>query len=248
MFYHAAPAGRARIIKGHPFAGRMERVVISLGGSIINPEERDGEFLNQLASLLRKFAQDHEIYVVCGGGKIARYYINTGRELNASEDQLDELGIGATRLNARLLQLALGNVAEGTIPHTIEEAAEQGRKGIIVVMGGTTPGHTTDGVSAALAERVGAARIVNATAVDGVYSDDPWKVKDTKKIHHMTFQQLLDMLGDGHGAGRSGVFDPMGADIALRCRIPVLVIAGRDLEEMSQAIRGGPIKGTIIDG
>lgn len=106
-------------------------------------------------------------------GRIARYYITTGRELNASEDQLDEMGIAATRLNARLLQLALGSAAEASVPHTVEEAAKQGRKGRVVVMGGTTPGHTTDGVSAALAERVGATRVVNATSVDGVYSADP---------------------------------------------------------------------------
>jgi len=225
----------------------MDRVVISLGGSVITPDERDGEFLNRMAVLLRELASDHQLYVVCGGGKVARYYITTGRELGASEDQLDELGIGATRLNARLLQLALGDV-QATIPHTVEEAAAQGGKGRIVVMGGTTPGHTTDGVSAALAEAVGAARIVNATSVDGVYTADPRRDKDARKLGRLTFQQLQDMLGDRHGAGNSGVFDPMGAAIVLRRRIPLLVIAGRDLEEMARAVRGQPVNGTLIDG
>jgi len=103
-------------------------------------------------------------------------------------------------------------------------------------------------VSAALAKEVGAVRIVNATSVDGVYSADPRKDKDAVKYDRLSFQQLRDMLGDEHGPGRSGVFDPMGAAIVLSCRIPVLVVAGRDLEEMAKAIRGEKINGTLIDG
>ena len=193
----------------------MEKVVISLGGSIIIPDDRDGAFLNDFASLLRSLVQGPMIiYVVCGGGKIARYYIVTGRELSAAEDQLDELGIEVTRLNARLLQLALGPLAfDRTCRRRSEEPPPRAGKGKVAVMGGTTPGHTTDGVSAALAERVGASRIVNATSVDGVYSADPRKVKDCVKYDHLTFQQLDDMMHKGkHGAGASHVFDPLGAD------------------------------------
>jgi uridylate kinase len=227
----------------------MEKVVISLGGSIIIPDDRDGAFLNDFANLLRSLAHDLDIYVVCGGGKIARYYIVTGRELSATEEQLDEMGIDVTRLNARLLQLALREQAYDKVPHTVEETAFQGKRGKVAVMGGTTPGHTTDGVSAALAEKVGASRIVNATSVDGVYSHDPRKVKDCVKYDHLTFQQLDDMMHKGkHGAGASHIFDPLGAAIVKRCRIPILVVDGRDLEEMRAAILGQKIKGTVIDG
>jgi uridylate kinase len=227
----------------------MEKIVISLGGSIIIPDHRDGAFLNDFAALLRSLSKDLEIYVVCGGGKIARYYIVTGRELSASEDQLDELGIEVTRLNARLLQLALGPLAFDHVPQTVGGAVSQGNKGKVVIMGGTTPGHTTDGVSAALAERVGACRIVNATSVDGVYSADPHKVKDCVKYDRLTFEQLGGMMHQGkHGAGASHIFDPLGAAIVKRCRIPILVVDGRDLEEMRAAILGQKIKGTVIDG
>jgi uridylate kinase len=227
----------------------MDKVVVSLGGSIIIPDDRDGAFLNSFASLLKELSSGLDIYVVCGGGKIARYYIVTGRELNASEDQLDEMGIDVTRLNARLLQLALGDLAYGEVPHTVEQTASQGGEGKVSVMGGTTPGHTTDGVAAALAEKVGASRIVNATSVDGVYSADPRKVKDCIKYEHLTFQQLDDMMHKGkHGAGASHIFDPLGAQIVKRCRIPILIVDGRDLSEMRAAILGQKIKGTIIEG
>jgi uridylate kinase len=227
----------------------MEKVVISLGGSIIIPDDRDGEFLRQFASLLRSLADEHEIYVVCGGGKVARYYIVTCRELGAGEEELDELGIEVTRLNARLLQLAMSPMVYENVPHTVEETASQGGKDTVAIMGGTTPGHTTDAVSAALAERVGASRIVNATSVDGVYSSDPRKDRNSVKFDRLSFQQLDDLMHKGtHGAGRSHVFDPLGAEIVRRCRIPILVVDGRDLGEVGNAVRGQGIKGTIIDG
>lgn len=226
----------------------MEKVVISLGGSIIIPDDGDGAFLDRLASLLRTMVDEMELYVVCGGGKIARYYIQTGRELGVEEEKLDELGIEVTRLNARLLQLALGEVAYGSVPTTIEETIRLGRAGRVAIMGGTTPGHTTDGVSAELAERVGAARIVNATSVDGVYSADPRKDPGATKYDRLSFLELEGMMERGHGAGSSHVFDPLGAMIVRRSRIPLFIVAGRDLQEMGDAIRGRAIKGTVIDG
>lgn len=227
----------------------MDKVVISLGGSIIIPNDRDGEFLQRFASLLHTLTKEHEMYVVCGGGKVARYYITTGRHLGASEEQLDELGIEVTRLNAGLLRVALGDGPLDAIPRTVAEAASQHRPGSIMVMGGTTPGHTTDAVSAALAEKVGAVRIVNATSVDGVYSSDPRVDPKSVKYDRITFQELEDMMHKGaHGAGRSHIFDPQGAEIVRRCRIPILVVDGRDLDEMECAIRGQGIKGSVIQG
>ncbi len=223
----------------------MEKVVISLGGSIINSEDNDGAFLQGLASILADLSQDRELFIVCGGGKVARYYISTGRHLGSSEEDLDRMGIDVTRLNARLLQLALKENAVENMPRSVEEAANIS-PGKIVVMGGTTPGHTTDGVSAQLAEIIKADRIVNATSVDGVYDRDPRKFKDAKKYDKISFKRLDELMNKKHGAGNSGIFDPMGAEIVMRCRIPIIVVSGRDLLEMGKAIRGERVNGTII--
>jgi uridylate kinase len=57
------------------------------------------------------------------------------------------------------------------------------------------------------------------------------------------------MMGKGkYGAGNSHVFDPLGAEIVKRCRIPILVVDGRDIDDMRNAILGQRIKGTVIDG
>jgi hypothetical protein len=55
-----------------------------------------------------RLSKEHKIYVVVGGGKIAREYIGKARALGASEIFCDQIGIGATKLNAALLIAALG--------------------------------------------------------------------------------------------------------------------------------------------
>ena len=80
----------------------MDSVVISIGGSVLVPNESDADYLKALALLLKRISQTYKLYVVTGGGRIARYYIKTGRGLGADEHFLDELGIYVTRLNAKL--------------------------------------------------------------------------------------------------------------------------------------------------
>jgi len=126
-------------------------LVISYGGSILAPEEIDTGFISRVAELLKK--AEGSVYVVVGGGEIAREYIERGRELGANESLLDEIGILATRMNAYLLLSALGSEAYPRVAESIDEAITAKQR--IVVMGGTVPGHTTDAVAALLAERLG---------------------------------------------------------------------------------------------
>ena len=114
-------------------------VVISIGGSILIPDQNDSVFIGKLAEMLKKASEKVRLCVVCGGGKIARYYTVTGRELGGDEYQLDLLGIGCTRLNAALLALALGDRSSTEIPLDVKTAAKKFKEGKIVVMGGTEP-------------------------------------------------------------------------------------------------------------
>ncbi|QLH75207.1 MAG: UMP kinase [Methanomassiliicoccales archaeon] len=225
----------------------MDTVVISLGGSILIPGDDDHIFLRKVADLIRDLCEERRIFIVCGGGKIARYYISTARELGRPVDELDELGIGVTRLNARLLQMALGDVAVNCMPTTPEEAVSASVEGKVVVMGGTCPGHTTDAVSAMVAEAAGADRIVNGTSVDAAYTADPKKHPDARRISRMTFKALYELVNKGaHGAGPSDVFDRLGAEIAMRNKIPIYIINGRDIDELRKAVLGQEVKGTYI--
>ena len=225
----------------------LEKVVVSVGGSILIPGNDDSEYIRKLASMFRKLSKDMKIVIVCGGGKIARYYTQIGKELGAGVDQRDMLGIDVTRTNARLLAIALGDAAHEDIPYTVSVAAKASMSGKIVVMGGTVPGHTTDAVAAEVASLIPADRIINATSVDAVYSDDPRKDPDAERYSRLTIKELQDIVYSEHDAGRSSVFDPLGIKILIKGKIPLSIVDGRNLEELENAILGRKINGTVID-
>jgi len=165
--------------------------VYSLGGSIL--AGRDAKSLQEYAQALKELANEHQIFVVVGGGRIAREYIEKARALGASEAFCDMIGIGATKLNSALLVAALGDAAPQEIPDSYAQAACLARPGRIVVMGGLAAGQTTDAVSALLAEYVHADKLVVATSVDGVYTADPEKDPAAKKLERMTPQALAHL-------------------------------------------------------
>ena len=227
----------------------MERVVISLGGSVLVPGEGDAAFLARLAALLTELSSTCKIFAVAGGGRIARYYIETGRALGARERRLDELGIDVTRMNARLLGIGLGKNANPEPARTYTEAARLARRFPIVLMGGTAPGWTTDRVAASLARTLRADRLVNATSVDGVYSEDPKENPFARRFERLTYKELIDLMGAGHPrAAPAIVFDPVAARVIAQARIPLLVVDGRDLKALRSAIAGEPFHGTTVTG
>jgi uridylate kinase len=227
----------------------MDTVVVSIGGSILVPDQDDNTYIVELAKMLKEVSQEIKLYVVVGGGRIARYYIKLGRGLGADESYLDDIGIEVSRLNARMLIIALGQYASHLPAKNFDEALSAAKDHKVVCMGGTHPGHTTDAVAAMLGERAGAKRLVNATSVDGVYTADPKKFPDAKKLDKLTFVELIKicMVSDP-GAGPSVVFDPLGAKIVARSRIETRVVHGRDLPELKKAILGEKFKGSVISG
>lgn len=231
-------------IKGLRMA--REKVVISIGGSILIPDDHDADYIGRLARMLEGASGKVDIAVVCGGGKIARYYTQTGRELGGSEDQLDVMGIDATRINAKLLAVALGGFSSTDVKTTTAETAAMAGKVRIPVMGGTEPGHTTDAVAVMLARDLGAARVVNATSVDAVYSEDPRKNPKAERYDRLTIEELGHIVYTDHGAGKSSVFDPLGVKIAEEEGIDIDMVAGRNLPELEKAVLGLPFSGTHV--
>ncbi|MHC1681180.1 MAG: UMP kinase [Methanomassiliicoccales archaeon] len=225
----------------------MDKVVVSLGGSVIVPDDNDDAFLKRFSEMISSLCDRYQIYLVCGGGKIARYYIKVGRNLGLPEPDLDEMGILSTRINAALVAYSLGETSVGKVPTDILEAHRLEKKGMVVVMGGTVPGHTTDAVSAMLAKEVKAVRIINGTSVDAAYTADPRKYPNAERLSRITHQQLYELVNVGlHGAGPSNVFDRLGAQVARDNHIDICIVDGRDLDEMRAAIEGKPIKGTVV--
>jgi uridylate kinase len=221
-----------------------------MGGSVLFTGKGDAEYHHALAKLLHRLARDFALVITTGGGRTAREYIDTGRQLGLTEVELDELGIEVTRLHARLLAGRLGPPAPSVPPTTIAGAVELARHHRLVVMGGTEPGHTTDAVAALLAVRLRAARLVNATNVPGLFERDPRIDPRAKRIPRLTwgeFQEIVRRSTDGK-AGQEFVFDRLGAEALARAGIPLWIVDGRNLENLSVAARGGPADGTLVGG
>lgn len=229
-----------------PAAG--ERVVLSVGGSVLVTGEGDAPYLGALADLLRRVARDHPLVVTTGGGRTARDYIRLGRELGLTEVELDEVGIDVTRLHARLLAARVGPPAPAVPPTTVAQAVHEAHRVSPVLLGGTEPGHTTDGVAALLAARLRAARVVNATNVDGLYDRDPRSNPGARRIDRVgwdEFRALVTTQTDG-SAGQEFLFDRLGAQTLGRAGIPLLIVHGRDLANLESALRGRSFTGSRV--
>ena len=219
------------------------RVVLSLGGSMLI-RNASADSLREYASVLKRLSEQHELYVVTGGGRTARDYIGIARELGADETFCDYIGIAVTRLNAMLLAAALQN-APKSIPHDFREALELSRNYRIVVMGGTFPGHTTDATAALLAEFVSADMLLIATSVDAVYSDDPEKNPDAVRYDRLKPSELVQIVSKiVSRAGSSSVVDLLAAKIIERSGIRTVVFYGTP-ENIEKAVRLET--GTVIE-
>jgi uridylate kinase len=223
-------------------------VVVSIGGSVLLTGAGDREYLGQLGDLLLGLGKEMPLVVTTGGGRTARDYIRLGRDLGLTEVELDEIGIEVTRLHARVLAGRIGPPCPPHPPSSIAQAVHELAHASPVVLGGTEPGHTTDGVAALLASRLRAARLVNATDVDGIYDRDPRTHTDARRIDRLSwpeFRATVHASTTGE-AGQNFVFDRLGADTLARASVPLLVVTGRDLPNLEAAIRGAPFHGSRV--
>ena len=189
--------------------------VIALGGSLLRPEESENRKI--------WFGKLRQLAIVVGGGLPAREGIDLAKNLVSDPDRLDEVGIAATRLNATIIQqilLDIGCNVAPEIPHTTESAGQYFLDYNIVVMGGTTPGHTTDAVAVSLARDCNASDCIIATNVSHIYDKDP--------------------------PGQSAVVDPIAVSIAAKNQINIAVLDGRDVDLIEHALDGKEFEGTLV--
>ena len=96
-------------------------IVISLGGSIIVPERIDVPFLKKFKQIIMGLQADRFV-IICGGGKIARDYQEAAKATAVIRtEDLDWIGIAATRLNAELVRSSFGDEAHEKVIHDPDE-------------------------------------------------------------------------------------------------------------------------------
>ncbi len=225
---------------------RKKLFVISLGGSLINPGQVDTAFLKNFRQLMISQAKKGNRFVlITGGGTLCRHYQNalSGIGKPANSD-LDWLGIYTTRLNAQLARLSFGKLAH---PVVVEDPNKKVNfKEKILVAGGWMPGRSTDDDAVRLAHIYGAKTVINLSNIDYVYTKDPRKFKDAKKIKLASWPEFRKIVGSRWNPGKNAPFDPTAAKLAQKNKLKIIIANGKNLKNLKDILEGKKFKGTII--
>ena len=195
-------------------------VVLSLGGSLIIPNNIDVNFLRKFKAVLAKNSRKYKFVVVCGGGSTAREYIHglEKEKLKRKEFHQGLLGIASTRLNARFMTYFFGNDANKGIPHDMKEVKNMLRIYDIVFCGALryAENETSDGTSAKLAKYF-KTTFINLTNVSGLHDKNPKKFKNAKFISKITWKDFHKIATkQSFKPGQHFVLDQSASKIILR--------------------------------
>jgi uridylate kinase len=220
--------------------------VISIGGSLLVPGEIDATYLKKFKDfILSRVKIEDRFILISGGGRVSRKYTDSLKKVaKVTEENLDWLGIYATRLNANLLRLALGNTAYKEVVMDFEKTITHGKS--VTVAGGWKPGRSSDGAAVRLAELYKAHVVINLTNIDYVYDKDPRKYKDAKKIESMSWKELKKIVGGKWIPGANVPFDPTAASLAEKLKLKVIIANGKNLKNLENILNGKEFVGTEI--
>ena len=221
--------------------------VISLGGSLIVPEEINVKFLKRFKKLIiGQIIKGNKFLIIAGGGRICRKYNEALRLSGAPTNvELDWMGINTTWVNAKLIQLYFGKFA---YPEISKDPTKRiFFKQPILVGGGWKPGRSSDGATVKYASVYGAKTIINLSNIDFIYTKDPRKYQTAKKIEKISWDDFLKIIGPKWIPGKNApFFDPAAAKMAKKNNITVINCNGKNLKNLENILNGKKFIGTAI--
>lgn len=228
-----------------------EKVVISVGGSLIVPEDGiDSQFLQQLNYFIREQLarnKNRQFFLIAGGGRTTRHYQTAARNVlrhQITDDDLDWIGIHATRLNGHLLRTIFRDIAH---PVIIDDySVIRKRREPVIVGAGWKPGWSTDYDAVLICKDYGVKTIVNLSNINKVYDKDPKIFKEAKPIDRISWDDFRKIVGNKWVPGMNIPFDPIAALKAQGLGLKVVLI-GRDFENIRKYFDGEEFIGTIIE-
>ncbi len=233
---------------------KYKRVLLKLSGESFSGKADYGIDANSVISIAKQIKQVIEmgvdIAIVVGGGNIWRGAAAAQKGMDRVT--ADYAGMLATVINALVLQDALEEAGVTTRTQTaigIQQVAEPYirrrairhlEKGRTVIFAGGTgnPYMTTDTAAALRAIEIEAeVLLMTKNNVDGVYSADPHKDPNAKKLDKLTHLEALNM--------RLNVMDATALSLCLDNKLPIVVFDLQAPRSIERAVTGEPI-GTLI--
>ncbi len=229
-----------------------QKILISVGGSLIVPKGGiNNEFLENFNYFIRhQLALNHNLqfFLVIGGGSAARQYRDAGRDIVGHEltlEDLDWLGIHATRLNAHLVRTIFHDIAHPAIIEDysiIQKVSEP-----VVIAAGWKPGWSTDYCATLICEDYEVNTIINLSNITQVYDKDPHQYKDAVPKERMSWKEFRELVGDTWLPGMHAPFDPVAAQKAEELDAKVVVLSGEDFANIEHFLDSKKFVGTIIE-
>ena len=226
---------------------KEETFVISLGGSLIIPDNLDVEFLKDFRKLiLSHVEQGKKFAIITGGGKLCRRYNEAASKISSlSNTELDWLGIYSTRFNAEFIRLIFGEkytekeiIINPTLPVNFTKS--------IIIGSGWEPGNSTDLDAVLVAKTIGAKRVINLSNIDHVYDSDPKVNPNAKKIDKISWVDYRKVIPSEWRPGLNSPFDPVASREAEESGIEVVIMNGKPIENLENCLDGKNFQGTVI--
>jgi uridylate kinase len=225
---------------------RYRRVLLKVSGEALMGTQGygiDASAVERIATDV-KDASDAgaQICLVIGGGNIFRGL--SGAAAGIDRATADYMGMLATIMNAIAMQAALERLGlptrvQSAIPITsvcepyIRRRAirhmEKGRA-VIFAAGTGNPFFTTDTAAALRAAEMSCDAMFKATQVDGVYSDDPKRVKNAERYDFLSYHEVLSR--------DLKVMDASAISLSRENRIPIVVFSIHEKGNLAEILRG----------
>lgn len=225
---------------------KKETIIISLGGSIVVPNEINIKFLKKFKDLILKHVKlGKRFFIISGGGRTCRNYQNALKAVRkVSNADLDWLGIYSTRFNAQLIRMVFGDKAYPKIIYepNIHKKINQN----IVIGAGWKPGWSTDFVSSRLAQTYKIKKVINLSNISYVYDKDPSKYKTAKALKQISWKDYLKLVGSKWTPGANFPYDPIASKLSQKLKLEISILKGTDLKNLNNYLFGKSFKGTVI--
>lgn len=234
---------------------KYKRVLLKVSGEALAGAASRGldfEVIDRVCDVISRCTKEGvQVGIVVGGGNFWRG-LKDGKGMH-ERTRADHMGMLATTINC----LALADILEQkgvdvrvqtaiemraiAEPYIRSRAIRHLEKGRVVIFGCGTgnPFFSTDTAAVLRAAEIDADVILLAKNIDGVYSADPKLDPSAVKYDTITYDDVL--------AQHLKVMDSTATSLSMDNKIPVLLFALKDPENILRAVMGEKI-GTIVGG